>query len=214
MFTSPEPEPSSACKSHFIWARAELSLEIKNISSPSWAKLGFWPCLRAEPSQPSSSQLELEPARYTLTTSKYGVVTNVWKHYFVSLNMCHLTCGMCHMSWVTCTTSKLWCSLKCLKYVLCVFCHVSCVRLQVSGVRCHVSLVMCHVSCVTCHVLCDSCHMSVRTTATAFFSATSPNSRLIKKSLKTFYGNPISLSKKVSISTIRMSFKMIQPRTI
>jgi len=72
MFTSPEPEPSSARKSQFFRARAELSSEIQNYfePEPSQARIFTLSPSRAEPAQLElfgSSQLELEPARYTLS---------------------------------------------------------------------------------------------------------------------------------------------------
>ena len=71
MFTSPEPEPSSVRKSQFFWARAELSSEIQNYfePEPSEARIFTLSPSWAEPAQLElfgSSQLELEPARYTL----------------------------------------------------------------------------------------------------------------------------------------------------
>ena len=79
MFTSPEPEPSSARKSQFFRARAELSSEIQNYfePEPSQARIFTLSPSRAEPAQLElfgSSQLELEPARYTLDLDDVGVL--------------------------------------------------------------------------------------------------------------------------------------------
>ena len=64
MLTSPEPEPSSARKSQFFRARAELSSEIQNYfePEPSQARILTLSPSRAEPAQlelfgSSSSQL-------------------------------------------------------------------------------------------------------------------------------------------------------------
>ena len=53
MFPSPEPEPSSARKSPFFQARAELSLEIQNYfePKPSHDRILILSQSRAEPAQ-------------------------------------------------------------------------------------------------------------------------------------------------------------------
>ena len=62
----PEPKPSSACKSHILYARAKVSSEIQNYfePEPSQARILTLSPSRAEPAQLKlygSSQLELKP---------------------------------------------------------------------------------------------------------------------------------------------------------
>ena len=56
MFTSPEPEPSSACKYQLCQAQAELSLEIQNYFKPEPSQAQI---LTLSPSRAEAAQLKL-----------------------------------------------------------------------------------------------------------------------------------------------------------